>query len=146
MVSRDYGHEPVAVSKATSSPGGTKHPAKRATRCRNRKPSGRICKLLAVQPGVQPAVRDSSSTGNRQEDFFQGRPEFILTCKGIPRFCRRFLADVGPLGTNRITSGLPITHPELIVSSVPTASLDSRPINREWMPDGISPGPQIDTP
>src|SRR5262250_1456930 len=74
MVSRDNRHEPTAVSKATSSPGGTKHPAKRAKRCRNGEPLRWLCKLFAVQPRVQPAVRDSSGERNQQGEFSQGWP------------------------------------------------------------------------
>src|SRR5262249_5163942 len=74
MVSRDNRREPTAVSKATSSPGGTKHAAKRAKRCRNREPLRWLCKLVAVQLRGQTAVRAASGGRTQQGEFSQGWP------------------------------------------------------------------------
>ena|SRR5215472_5244965 len=81
MVPQHDWHEPAAVSKAASPTRSAEHPEKRAKRCRNGKPTCRLRKLFTVQPGVQPAVWESSSAGHQQEASLQARSDFILRCK-----------------------------------------------------------------
>src|SRR5215216_7935633 len=58
-----HGDEPPAIPEAAPAPGGPAHPARREPGCRQRRLQGGLRRRLAVQPGVQEAVRTAPRAG-----------------------------------------------------------------------------------